>query len=202
MDKRAAIIPVLIGFAFAVVYAVFPTAMLTADGLYYAWHIENMPIAYSIHPHHLLWLGLMHLLFNAIHLVIPGLSALEFMQFFNAILGGACVCLVIRITMKLHFNFTVAIITGLFVGLSWGMIHFSTDANIYIPVLFLVLVCVDILFGSNVINTKKAIAVLFLMILATLMHQVAILFVPALVVAIWLKSPIKARLSTISILLK
>lgn len=197
MDKRLSIIPYLIGFVFAVVYAMFPTAMLTADGLYYAWHIENMPISHSIHPHHLLWLGLMHLLFNAIHIVIPGLSALEFMQFFNAILGGACVCLVIRIIRKLHCNLTVAIITGLFFGLSWGMIHFSTDANIYIPVLFLILLCADILFGSNVIDTRKTIAVVILMILATLLHQVAILFVPALLVAIWLKSPIIKRISSI-----
>jgi len=198
MGKRAAIIPVLIGFVFAVVYAVFPTAMLTADGLYYAWHIENMPISYSIHPHHLLWLGLMHLLFNAIHLVIPGLSALEFMQFFNASIGGACVCLVIYITMKLHCNLTVAIITGLFFGLSWGMMHFSTDANIYITVLFLILLCSDILFSSTVIDIKKTIAVVIVMILATLLHQVAILFVPALLAAMWLKSPIKTRLSTIA----
>ena len=194
MDKKLITVPLLIGFIFAVIYAMFPTAMLTADGLYYAWHIENVPIEYSIHPHHLLWLGMMHHLYNLIHAVIPGLSALAFMQFVNAAIGGTCVFLLIRIAKKLSGNNSVAIITGLFFGLSWGMIHFSTDANIYILVLFLILFCADCLFCSKAIEVKRIFVIVLLMISATLLHQVALLFMPAVLLAIWLKSPIRRRL--------
>ncbi|MFH1514145.1 MAG: hypothetical protein ABIG42_01665, partial [bacterium] len=197
MPSIAKKLPILIGFIFALVYALFPTSLLTADGLYYAWHIENLPLKDSFHPHHLLWLGFMHLIYNVIHTVLPDVRSLQVLQFTNAVLGGLSVFVLIQLAAHICQNLKVGIIIGLLFGLSWGMLHFSTDANIYILVLLLILLTAYILMASGEVTPQVATVAALLLAITSLLHEVAIFFSIAIVYSIWLKSPVHSRKKTL-----
>ena len=189
-------IPWLICALITVIYALLPTKMHFADGLYFAYHLEEFPISHAWHPHHLLWLPLMHVIFDALHSIIPSLRAMTFFQLSNAILGGLTVYLMIKFVSLISGNRIAGIIIGLMFGFSWGMLHYSADANIYIIILLLMLVAAILITSGNELSRKNAIIATILMIIITSLHQIGFFFSFAILTAIILRSPAKDKIKT------
>jgi len=89
----------------------------------------------------------MHVIYDAIHGLASSLRAMTFFQYSNAILGAGTVVLMIKFISQITKNRIAGIITGIFFGFTWGMLHYSSDANIYILILFLMLL-VALLIGT------------------------------------------------------
>ena len=194
--KRIDIIKILIGILFVIVYLSFPTRMHFGDGLYYAFHIEKMPVNQAFHPHHLLWLPIMHYLYSTFHSILPSLRAMVFLQAFNALCGGLSVFLMIRIVSSITKNQIAGIIAGLALGLSWGMLHYAADANVYVPVLTLTLINFALITSTRELDYKKSLFATIIMVLISSLHQIGFFFSFAILAAIIIRSPKYQRIKT------
>jgi len=192
--KGIDIIQILIGILFVIVYLSFPTRMHFGDGLYYAFHIEKMPVNQAFHPHHLLWLPIMHYLYSTFHSILPSLRAMVFLQAFNALCGGLSVFLIIRIVSSITKNQIAGIIAGLALGLSWGMLHYAADANVYVPVLTLALFNFALITGSRQLDYGKSLLATIIMVLISSLHQIGFFFSFAILAAIIIRSPKHQRI--------
>lgn len=179
----------LIGIAFACIYALFPTKMHFSDGLGYAYMLEHFSGSHFMHPHHPQWLPLMQYLYDAAKHIVPDLRAMPFICFINALLGGASVFVFIQIAHKLSKNRAISILTGLFFGFSWGMMNYSSDSNIYILALFIILLAARIILANDNPTPNDAIKASFLMVFAALIHQITFFFTFVVLVAILIKLP-------------
>ena len=197
MQKRLfTLLPFLIGALFIVAYALFPTKMHYVDGLAWAYNIENFPLAYEFNQHHPIWLPMMHILFQAVKTLLSDLRSLAFLSFTNAVLGGISVTLLIVLVRRICSNKLAPILAGLFFGVSWGMINFSTGANIYITIIVLLLAAMLVILGGEKLTRKRAILAAILMIIASLMHQITFFFTFVVLTAIWIRSPKHERIYT------
>jgi len=183
----------LIGIAFACIYALFPTKMHLSDGVGYAYMLEHFSDGHFMHPHHPLWLPLMQYLYDGAKLIIPDLRSMPFICFINALLGGLSVFVFIQIAHKLSRSRMISILTGLFFGFSWGMMNYSSDSNIYILALFIILLAARIILANDKPTPNDAIKASFLMVLASVIHQITFFFTFVVLVAILLKLPKRER---------
>ncbi len=196
MEKRTYIFPILIGLAFAIFYMAFPTKVHFIDGLGFAYDLENFPISYDFHQHHPLWLPLTHILFHSIKVIAPSLRSLDFLIVLNSILGGLTIFLFIRLVHKAVGNKIASIMAGLFLGVTWGMMTNSTDANIYIVMILMMIGITIILLDGTQLTRKRALLATGLIIFACLIHQMCIFFTPVILAAILLRSPKRQRNAT------
>lgn len=183
----------MIGIAFFAVYAVFPNKMHFVDGIVYSYNLENFPIEYEWHPHHPLWLPMMQLLFNLTRTIIPGIRSIAFLSFTNAILGGIAIPLFISLVNRITKNYRIALWTGIFWGITWGMMTYCSDANIYILILVLILLTSIVLFRGESLSTRDAILATAIVIIASLMHQMTFFFTFAVLAIIIIRSQRKTR---------
>ncbi len=193
MKKTDYIIHALIGIAFACIYALFPTKMHLSDGLGYAYMLEHFSIMHYVHPHHPQWLPLMQNLYDAAKLIIPDLRAMPFLCCINALFGSISVFLFIQIAHKLSRSRMISILVGLFFGFSWGMMNYSSDSNIYILALLIILLAARIILANDESTPNDAIKASFLMVLASMIHQITFFFTFVVLVAILIKLPKRKR---------
>lgn len=189
----------LIGITFACIYALFPTKMHLTDGIGYAYMLEHFSDGHFMHPHHPLWLPLMQYLYDAAKHIIPDLRSMPFICFINALLGGISVFVFIQIAHKLSRNRAISILAGLFFGFSWGMMNYSSDSNIYILALLIILVAGRIIIANDKPTPNDAIKAAFLMVLASVIHQITFFFTFVVLVAILIKLPKRERFRYASI---
>jgi hypothetical protein len=182
-----------IGIAFFALYAAFPTKMHFVDGIVYAYNLENFPIEYEWHPHHPIWLPMMQLLFDLTRSVIPGIRSIAFLSFTNAILGGIAVPLFIKLVTRITNNYRIALWSGIFWGITWGMMTYCSDANIYILILVLILLASIVLLRGDNLSSKDAILATAIVIIASLMHQMTFFFTFAVLAVIIIRSQRKSR---------
>ncbi|MFH1514988.1 MAG: hypothetical protein ABIG42_05955 [bacterium] len=187
MKKNISTFPLLIGLFFVILYAAFPTKMHFIDGLLYSWNLENLETKYMLHPHHPLWLPLMHIIYNVVRSFFPDLQAIAFLSFVNAMLGGGLVYLFIRILQRFIQSSVIPILTGLFLGFSWGMMTYCADANIYILVFVLLSGSTIVLFNEEKLSLKNSLYATGLVIISSLMHQMAFLFTVPVLIAILIR---------------
>ncbi|MFH1514144.1 MAG: hypothetical protein ABIG42_01660 [bacterium] len=121
---------------------------------------------------------------------------MTFFQISNAILGAITVVLMIKFISQITKNRIAGIITGIFFGFTWGMLHYSSDANIYILILFLMLLVALLITRSDVLSRKSAIIATLLMIAITSFHQIGFFFTFVILTAILLRSPPKEKIKT------
>jgi hypothetical protein len=167
--------------------------MHLSDGIGYAYMLEHFSDGHFMHPHHPLWLPLMQNLYDAAKVIIPDLRSMPFICFINALLGGISVFVFIQIAHKLSRNRMIAILTGLFFGFSWGMMNYSSDSNIYILVLLIILLAALIILANDEPTPNDAIKASFLMVLASVIHQITFFFTFVVLVAILIKLPKRER---------
>jgi len=194
MHTRSYLLYILLSLVLAFIYAAFPSRMHFTDGLYYAYHLEKFPISQSWHPHHLLWLPLMHVIFDLIRAVFPDYRAMAFLQLSNAILGGLCIFLFILLVCKITRNNNAGIMSGLLLGSSWGMMHYSADANIYTLVLVFTFLTLLIIVSGYPLTLKRAVFATIMMTLVTSLHQMGFFFAFVVLTGIIVRSQRSSRL--------
>ena len=195
-NHKGLTISIIISLLFSVIYAAFPSRMHFADGLYYAFHLEDFPISHSWHQHHLIWLPLMHLIYGALHAILPSISAMTFLQVSNAIMGGLIIFTLIQLVRRISGSNLAGNIAGLALGFTWGMMNYAADANIYILILLLMLFTGLIITRRDTMSIKQAYLATVLMILISLLHQIGFFFSFAILAAILTRTDKSVRTKT------
>jgi len=164
-------------------YVLFPTRLHFTDGVYFAYNLEHFPISYGFHINHLFWLPLMHILYKFFIFFFPHLKAMTFLQLISSLFGGFCFLLFFKIIFRFTNSYFTGIISALFLSLSWGFIHYSTDSNVYIALLFIMLFILYLIMDINVINSKIAFGITSLLIFLCSLHKIGFFF--SLAVLLW-----------------
>jgi len=109
---------------------------------------------------------------------------MTFLQLISSFFGGFCFLLFFKILFRLTNSYLISIISSLFLNLSWGFIHYSTDSNLYIALLFLMLFIFHLIIDLNIINFKRALIISTLLIILCSLHKIGFFF--SLAVLLWL----------------
>jgi hypothetical protein len=155
-------------------YLFLPTRNFYWDGIAFAINIEkHLPPAALIHPNHFaytLWGAWLYSLSETagIHT-----RALFVMQAANSLLAGLCVILLYRCLRLRNVPVTLGVPAALVFGFSATWWRFATDANAYIPSIFLLL-CTYVLIEYPRVTVLAGLAQAG----AMLFHELAFLFLP------------------------
>ncbi len=168
------------------VYLLLPTRNYYWDGVAFAINVEKqLPLRDTLHPNHLIYTAAWVWLYHAALLIGLKTRALFLMQFVNSLLAGAGVALLYRALRRRAVRPNGAIAGALAFAFAATWWKFSTDADAYIPSLFLLLCANDLL------ETRRSVVLAGLThAAAMLFHELAFLYLP---IALWrLKEPKKA----------
>lgn len=162
-------------------YAIFPTRNFYWDGVATAIEIEkNFEPSALVHPNHLiygLWGAWLYDLSDWLGFPI---RALYLMQAANCLLAGLAVLLLYRCLRVKGCSIEPGLIAAMTFGFSATWWKFATDADAYIPALFLLL-CAYLL-----LQTERWVwLAAFAHAGAMLFHELAILFLPVAVLMLW-----------------
>lgn len=166
-----------------VTYISLPTKNYYWDGIWFAQTIEDATRwPQLLHPNHLFY----NLLGYGLYHILGGwFRALYVLQAMDAVFGAATVYVLFRIVWELtQSERTTLLLVGLFAfaGTWW---RFATDADAYIPsVFFLTLSALHLLPGRKPRPLRAAL----LHSAAMLVHQLAVFFFPAAMLALWNQS--------------
>jgi hypothetical protein len=165
-------------------YFSFPTKNYYWDGISFALSIEESDgLSPSlIHPNHLMYNVVGYLLYGTCHAAGFGLRALQVLQISNSIISVLGVCVLLR-TLRTLLNSTYLSVTlALLFALSATWWKFSTDANAYVPAVFLLLLSFRLLLPTR---TARPVFVSCLHSGAMLLHQLAVLFYPVVLLGLF-----------------
>lgn len=173
-------------------------ATLTADyywdGITFALQIEKVTkmqwAAYLLfHQNHLLYDGLGYLLYRIANAVSPTIRALYVLQIANAFAGAAAVGIFFRIAERLFCSRYIAVVSSAVLAFSAVWWKLATDDDAFIVSVLLMLIC------ANTLLSRKPRWLLVGLSLAgaILMHQLASLFYPAAVVAVFTNRNVKNK---------
>lgn len=155
-----------------VLYLLVPTRNFYWDGISFAINIEKgLPIRDLLSPSHLIYPAFGLWLYKAALLIGVKTRALFLLQAVNAILAGACVPLVERGLRRRGVSIDAAVAGALAFAFTATWWKFATDADAYIPAIFLVLCANDLLETRRstwLAGLAHAAAMLF--------HQLALLY--------------------------
>ena len=168
------------------VYLLLPTRNYYWDGVAFAINVEKqLPLRDTLHPNHLIYTAAWVCLYHAALLIGLKTRVLFLMQFVNSLLAGAGVALLYRALRRRAVRPNGAIAGALAFAFAATWWRFSTDADAYIPSLFLLLCANDLL------ETRRSVVLAGLThAAAMLFHELAFLYLP---IALWrLKEPKKA----------
>jgi len=166
------------------------------DGITFALQIEKFAkadadVALLFHQNHLLYNALGYLAYSAMKAMGLGVRALYLLQSANALIGAAAVLIFLRMAVRATGNSYVALVCTAFLAFSAAWWKISTDANAYIATILLILVV-----ANNLLSEKPSWFVAGLALAAAmLIHELASLFYPAALAAIFSSKTIdrKAR---------
>jgi hypothetical protein len=166
------------------VYLAFPTRNYNWDGIDFALAIENSGafVPALIHPHHLIYnaFGL------GVHRVLQGigydLRAIQSLQIANSILGALSVGLLFTLLREMLRS---AYLSGMLIALfafsaTWW--RYSTDASPYVPSILLLLACANLALTAR---TPWPFTLALLHSISMCFHQIAVLFYPVIVLALF-----------------
>jgi hypothetical protein len=177
----------LIFFAVLVVYLSFPTKNYYWDGISYAQDIEDDYAGpWYLHPNHLLYGPLGQQLWLASNAAGLNLRALTVLQMLSSVAGAATAALLFCILLESGASRYVASCLALGFAFSATWWKFATDADNYIVSTFLVTLCFWLLVRSD---RSSPFVIGVVLCAAMLLHQLAVLFVPAATLALWSRSP-------------
>jgi hypothetical protein len=173
------------------VYAVFPTRNYYWDGVSFAQDIEQCggfgsPLFWAslIRPNHLLYDSIGYFAWIGLRGLGLQVRAIAVLQGLNMVLGAACVWIVqrtlLRLTQSVYLSTTLALLFA-FSAIFW---RFATDADAYIPSVLFLVGCFYILCTSS---KPRPLLIGILHACAMLIHQLAIFFLPAAALGIYLK---------------
>jgi len=141
--RRAAL---LLFAAVSLIYLSFPTQNYYWDGVFFAQVIEEDPGGlWYLHANHLLYNPLgrsFWLVLNAFGMNVRALTAL---QILSSLTGAAAVAVLFCVLTMLDISFYTALCLSLAFAFSATWWKFATDADSYIPAMFLLMLCVRLL---------------------------------------------------------
>ncbi len=160
-------------------YILLPTRNYYWDGLAFAINVEGFaPLRQTIHPNHLIYTVSTVWLYRAVLAAGIPIRALFLMQLVNGLLAGAAVLLVYRALRRRPLSTESALAGALLFAFAATWWRFATDANAYVPSVFLVLCANDLIeedrsrWGAGLAHAG-----------AMLFHELAIFYVPV----VWLR---------------
>jgi len=164
-----------------VFYLVFPTRNYYWDGVRFAIEIEkNLPLSALVQPNHLIYELCGAWLYDAFDGMGFPIRALYLMQAANCVLAGLAVMLVYLCARRKGWPGEQALLAAWILGFSATWWKFASDANAYVPAVFLLL-CAYALSGSPrwvwLAGLATAGAMLF--------HELAIFFLPVGLLVFW-----------------
>ena len=173
-------------FSVLIVYLSFPTKNFYWDGIQFAQEIETGSGGpWFLHPNHLLYSPLGRALWVAAKAIGWDVRALTVLQAVSMLTGAAAAALLLLVLLETGASIYVALCFSLAFAFSATWWRFATDAGSYVPSTFLVLVCLWLLVRKE---RPNAFVVGLTLCGAMLLHQLAVLFVPAAGLALWLRS--------------
>jgi hypothetical protein len=168
-----------------VLYLLVPTRNYYWDGLTFAINIEKrLPLRELLSPSHLIYPVVGLWLYKAALLIGLKTRALFLLQAVNAVLAGACVPLVERALQRRGASAGAALAGAFAFAFAATWWRFATDANAYVPAIFLLLCANDLLEtrrGVWLAGLAHAVAMLF--------HQLAVLYFVVALVHLKAKQP-------------
>jgi hypothetical protein len=175
----------LIFFAVLIVYLSFPTKNYYWDGISYAQEIEDGSAGpWYLHPNHLLYAPLGQQLWLAADAAGLNLRALTVLQILSMVTGAATAAVLFFIALELGLSRYAAACLSLAFAFSATWWKFATDADNYIASTFLITVCFWLLVRRE---RSSPFVVGIVLCAAMLLHQLAALFAPAAMLALWLE---------------
>jgi len=185
----------IVGTSTALLYLFTPTADYYWDGITFALHIEKVAklergAALLFHQNHLLYDGLGYVLYCAGRALGLSIRALHLLQPFNALAGAIAVGVFFRIAWSVtHSRYATMISTAAF-GVSAVWWKVATDADAYVVSILLMLTCASTLLGAK----PRWFLAGFAFAGAMLVHQLASLFYPAAMVAVFTNRSVEKKL--------
>jgi hypothetical protein len=194
--RRAAL---LVFAAVSLLYLSFPTQNYYWDGVFFAQIIEEDPggLLY-LHPNHLLYNPLGRLLWLGLNAVGMNVRALAALQILSSLAGAAAVAVLFCVLIELETSLYSALCLSLAFAFSATWWRFATDADSYVPSILLLMCCLYLLVKRD--RKTFVLAGLFHSA-AMLLHQLAIFFYPAAVMAVWSQTagrPHRERLKSVA----
>ena len=181
------------------VYSLFPTKNHYWDGIGFALDIEGIDqdgpgvdpsIGYLrgisnvyFNPNHLLHNMIGYLIYRPLHQIAPDVRALDILKTISILSSVASACLIFLMLSRWLRNLRLSIWLTLLMAFSAVWWKFSTDANAYVPSVFLLVLASFLL--TNPRRCPSGVKVGMLHALSMLLHQISIFFFPAVIVAIW-----------------
>ncbi len=169
------------------IYLLFPTKNYYWDGINFASTIENSHGLSStlIHPHHLLYNVLGYFIYSLTQGAGWRGRAVDLLQTSNSVVSVLCGLLLFRFLKQTLRSNWLASVTFVAFAFSASWWKYSTDADSYVPSIFFLLLCLNLLLAVEKLRP-------FLLALshtaAMCMHQLAVFFFPAVLAGILTRS--------------
>ena len=187
-----------LGILLLLVYAAFPTRNHYWDGIGFALNIEGAAQGESeladpmggtqiyFNPNHLLHNLLGYVVYVPVHKLFPAVRALDVLVRVNMLLSAIAAMLVFLMLARWSGDLRLSLWLTLLMSFSATWWKFSTDANAYVPGVFLLVACTFLL--SDPLRRPPVALIGLLHAAGILVHQISVLFFPAAVLAIWTHS--------------
>ena len=177
------------------IYAAAPTRNHYWDGIGFALNIEGVPQDEAGHqphdegpgevyynPNHLLYNACGRAAFSLVRIVLPAVRALDVLVWWSILSSVAAAGMLFVLLLRQTHNRALSVWLTLLFALSATWWKFSTDANAYVPGTAVLVLC------ALWAQSKKRQPLWRIGLghaVAMLLHQIAICFYPAVLVAIW-----------------
>lgn len=176
----------------AAIYLGFPTQNYYWDGIAFAQAIEGAPRIHQslVHPNHLIYNLVGYVFYRALQLFGFNLRAVTALQILNSLCSALTAVLLFRILKGTLRSAYFAITLTLLFAFSATWWKYSTDADAYIPsILFLLLS----FYFALPQRKPNPVLVALIYALSLCLHQMAIVFFPVLLVAIFVQDEALTR---------
>jgi hypothetical protein len=165
------------------IYLLIPTKMYYWDGVGFALTIERAgnDLASLFHPNHLIYNFVGYFAWRGLAALNISVRALGVLQGLNAVIAAATVCLVWRVLFELTASLRRATELAALFALSATWWKFATDADAYISSVFFLVFSFWFLLPEK---RPRPMLVAALHAVAIVLHQLALLFLPVVLVGI------------------
>jgi len=168
----------------SLVYFSFPTRNHYWDGIGFALAIEDSPGLTSrlFNPNHLFYNFFGYLIYHSIHSLGLHLRALTLLSTLSTLLSVSCAYLLFSMLFTSVRNLYYSVCLTLLFAFSATWWKFSTDANVYVPSVFFLLL---IAYKLHRDEQPNALMIGGFHAAAMLLHQIAVFFYPVVLVAMF-----------------
>ncbi len=200
MDKVSPkVLPLALSFGVLAIYLSLPSKAYYYDGIAYAETIEaSARLGPSlIHPNHLIYNMMGYVLYRTVGAFGLSVRAVDVLLVTDSVLSALGSYLFFHILMSTVGSAYVSSVLTILFSFSATWWKFSTDADPYIPSVFVLLVCFYVLVSER---CPHPILLAFLHAIAMLLHQLATFFYPVVLLGLFLQTsalPFRRRLSVL-----